>query len=208
VVAIHLGVDHDRLHPDGDAEDAAALAALNLPPPPWLYYPAALWPHKNHERLLTALADTPPDLSLVLSGSDVGRGDALRATAARLGVAARIRELCWVSHDAVPALYRAATGVVYPSLAEGFGMPPVEAMACGTPAAASAAPAIAEACGGAALTFDPRDVDAMTGAMSRLATDERLRRELRQAGLERARALTWRASAERHAEVYEDAARG
>jgi len=207
VVAIHLGVDHARLRP-GDGDDGAALAGLDLPPPPWLYYPAALWPHKNHERLLAALAACPPDLGLVLSGSDVGRGEALRASAERLGVAGRVRDLGWVSHAAVPALYRAATGVVYPSLAEGFGMPPVEAMACGAPVAASDAPAIAEACGGAALAFDARDVGAIAAAMTRLATNERIRAELRDAGLARARGLTWRAAAERHAEVYADAARG
>ena len=86
-------------------------------------------------------------------------------------------------------------------------MPPVEAMACGTPVAASDAPAIAEACGGAALAFDPLDVGAIAAAMTRLATDERLRVELREAGLARALRLTWRAAAERHTEVYADAAR-
>jgi len=205
VVTVHLGLDHERLRPAPSDDDAAALGPLDLPAWPWLYYPAALWPHKNHERLLAALARCPPELSLVLSGSDVGGSEALRATARRHGVADRVRLLGWVPHAAVPALYRAATAVVYPSLAEGFGMPPVEAMACGTPVAASDAPAIAEACGGAALAFPARDVAALADAAMRVATDERLRAELRDAGLERARQLTWRRSAERHAEVYADA---
>jgi glycosyltransferase involved in cell wall biosynthesis len=208
VVPVHLGLDHARLRPEADAgDDAALLAGLDLPPAPWVYYPAALWPHKNHERLLAALAAGPRAVSLVLSGSDVGGRRALRAAAARHGVDARVRDLGWVPHDAVPALYRAATAVVYPSLAEGLGMPPLEAMACGTPVAASDAPAVAEACGGAALAFPPRDVAALARAIERVTTDQRLREELRAAGLARAAAFTWRRAAERHAEVYADAAR-
>jgi glycosyltransferase involved in cell wall biosynthesis len=207
VVAIHPGLDHARFRPGPVPSDAQRLAGLRLPEPPWLLYPAALWPHKNHGALLEALRRCPADLSLVLTGAELGRESALRATAERLGVAGRLHQLGWVGADTLPALYRAATGVVFPSLAEGFGQPPVEAMACGCPVAASDVGAVAEACAGAALAFPPRDVDAMARGLVRIATDNALRAELRAAGLERAHALTWERAAARHAEVYSDAAR-
>ena len=167
-----------------------------------LLYPAALWPHKNHAALLAALAECPAGISLVLTGSTFGREDALRRTAAEAGVAARVPILGHVAPETVPALYRAATGLVFPSLAEGFGQPPLEAMACGTPVAASDAGAVAEACGDAALAFPARDVHSMAAAMTRLVRDDALRTELREAGLERAGGFAWERSAARHLEVY------
>jgi glycosyltransferase involved in cell wall biosynthesis len=199
IVAIHPGLDHERFSPgpvDGDAERVAAFA---LPEPPWLLYPAALWPHKNHAALLNAL---PDDTSLVLTGATFGRERELQAHASAAGVADRLRILGQVPSDALPALYRAATGVVFPSLAEGFGQPPLEAMACGCPVAASDTGAVAEACGDAALTFPPRVTRAMAAAITRLTRDEALRAELRAAGTERARAFNWERAAARHAEVY------
>jgi len=202
VVAIHPGIDHDRFIPGPIPEDDALLAPLALPERPWLLYPAALWPHKNHTRLLEALARGARDVSLVLTGAGFGRLPELRATAVRAGVADRVQHVGFVADDTLSALYRAATGVVFPSLAEGFGQPPVEAMACGCPVAASDTGAVAEACGGAVLAFAPRDGAAMAAAIARLVADEPLRAELRGAGLERARAFTWERSAARHAEVY------
>jgi glycosyltransferase involved in cell wall biosynthesis len=205
VVAIHPGVDHVRFAPGPAAADAALLAPLALPDPPWLLYPAALWPHKNHAVLVEAMRRGPADLSLVLTGATFGREPALRAAAARAGVADRVHHLGFVPAATLPALYRAATAVVFPSLAEGFGQPPLEAMACGCPVAASDAGAVAEACGAAALTFPANDVGAIAAAVTRVATDEPLRSELRVAGLERARGFTWQRTAERHVEVYADA---
>jgi glycosyltransferase involved in cell wall biosynthesis len=113
-----------------------------------------------------------------------------------------VHHLGYLPPLALPALYRAATAVVFPSLAEGFGQPPLEAMACGCPVAASDAGAVAEACGGAALPFAARNVWSIAAAIARVVGDEPLRAELRALGLERARGFTWRYSAERHAEVY------
>jgi glycosyltransferase involved in cell wall biosynthesis len=202
IVAIHPGLDHARFSPDPAPGDAERLAPLELPEPPWLLYPAALWPHKNHEALLAALARCPRELSLVLTGTGFGREAQLRAASERLGVGDRVHALGWIGAETLPALYRGATGLVFPSLAEGFGQPPLEAMASGCPVAASGTGAVAEACGGAALAFSPRDVAAMSAAMTRIATDAGMREELRRAGAERARGFTWERSAERHAEVY------
>ena len=195
IVAILPGLDHERFTPQG------AAPALDLPEPPWLYYPAAFWPHKNHDALLAALARTA-GVSLVLTGATFGREAELQALVARHGVADRVRALGHVPFATLPALYRAATGVVFPSLAEGFGQPPLEAMACATPVAASNSGAVAEACGDAALLFDPRDVAAIARAIERLTTDDALRAELREAGLQRARGFSWERAAQRHAEVY------
>jgi glycosyltransferase involved in cell wall biosynthesis len=105
----------------------------------------------------------------------------------------------------LPALYRAAAFLVYPSLAEGFGLPVAEAMACGTPVIASNIPAIAEVAGEAALLVDPRDTDAIARAMRRLHSDPELRALLSARGIERAKAFSWDAAATRTLEVYREA---
>jgi len=202
VVAIPLGIDHARFVPGPVAEDAALLASLALPDGPWLLYPAARWPHKNHARLLAALARCPPDVRLVQCGAPAGSGGVAEA-AQRSGIADRVVDLGYVPARVLPALYRAARALVFPSLAEGFGQPPLEAMACGCVAAVSDAPAVREACGDAALFFPAREVDAMAAAITRVVQDENLRSALRAAGLARAAEFTWRRSAARHAEVYE-----
>jgi glycosyltransferase involved in cell wall biosynthesis len=194
VVAVQPGVDHARFTPAGP--QAAPLEG------PFVLYPANLWPHKNHERLISALARVG-GIALVLTGAPSSRLASLQDLARRHGV-----ELFHLGYlDDLPALYRGASALVFPSLAEGWGAPVVEAMACGCPVAASNSGAVAEAAGGAALLFPSDDVAEMADAIRRVTDDTALRDDLRARGLERASALTWRASAERHTEVYGDALR-
>lgn len=191
VTAIPCAVDHDRFSPQPGELDSQ----LDLPER-FLLYPANLWPHKNHERLLRAHALAGlGDVDLVLTGQTYGR---LLPGAAH----GRVRHLGHVPFERLPALYRRATAMVFPSLFEGFGMPLVEAMASGCPVAASASGAIAETCGDAALLFDPEDEEAIAGAMRRIVEDEELRARLRADGLLRAAGFRWDDVAARHVEVY------
>jgi glycosyltransferase involved in cell wall biosynthesis len=191
VIAIALGVDHATFSPDGPGppEDLAL-------PARYVLYPANLWPHKNHARLLAAFAALgDPDLWLVLTGQTYGRERLLAGHD-------RVRHLGHVPADRLAALYRGATAVVFPSLFEGFGLPPLEAMACGVAVAASDRGALAEVCGDAALRFDPEDGEAMTDAIRRVTGDEALRTRLRAGGPAHAARFTWAAAARRHLEAY------
>ena len=181
VRAIHLAVDHDVFTPGSDARDD------------YLLYPARPWPHKNHARLYDAFARLRrerPGLRLVLTGEgDFGRLPD--------GVESRGR----VSRDELVELYRGAAAVVFPSLYEGFGMPVVEAMACGCPVACSNTTSLPEVVGDAARLFDPRDVDDIAGAADDVLRD---REPWIARGLERAKLYTWDANARAHDEVYRE----
>jgi glycosyltransferase involved in cell wall biosynthesis len=190
VVAIPLGIDHERFRPAPVESDAAALDGLDLPER-FLYYPANPWPHKNHERLLAAFERAAPNAELVLSGAP----NAWLLSLVRR--ASRVRHLGYVPADALPAIYRRASGLVYPSLYEGAGIPPLEAMACGCPVAASHIPPVEEYCGPGVLYLDPHDNDSIAAAITALLEGQA------PDGRERAARYTWRASAERHAEAYQ-----
>jgi glycosyltransferase involved in cell wall biosynthesis len=160
---------------------------------PFLLYPARPWPHKNHARLYEAFAllrRGRPELRLVLTGhGDFGR----------VPDGVEVRGL--VSRAELVDLYRRAAALVFPSLYEGFGQPPLEAMACGCPVAVSNAASLPEVCGDAARLFDPHDAEAIAAAVEDvLAAPEDWSRR----GLAHARRFTWARSAERHERVYEE----
>jgi glycosyltransferase involved in cell wall biosynthesis len=179
VRAIHLAVDHDRFRADG------------RPREPFLLYPANAWKHKNHARLFdafTLVRRDRPDLKLVLTGA------AHEGLALTDGVESRGH----VSLDQLLDLYRSAAALVYPSLYEGFGIPCVEAMACGCPVAASNVASIPEVCGDAAVYFDPLDPESIAEGI-RTVLDRPP-----SGGIERAARFTWDECARRHDEVYEE----
>ena len=178
---VPLGIDHATFRPADEERE------------PILLYPARGWPHKNHARLFRAFAalrETRPQLRLILTGGGLDRLEPVPEGVEILGE---------VPSSQLASLYRRAACLVYPSLYEGFGSPPLEAMACGCPVAASNAGAIPEVCGDAAVFFDPTDVEAMTAAM--LEADER-REELQALGLARAATFTWDETARLHEDVY------
>ena len=182
VEVIHLGLDHDLFHPNGAG-----------PRRPFLLYPANPWPHKNHARLFEAfrrVRGVRPELRLVLTGTGLERLEVPPE-----GVEVRGR----VPRQELAELYRAASALVFPSLYEGFGQPPLEAMASGTPVAVSTAGSLPEVCRDAAIYFDPTSIDEIAEAI--LAVLERPG-HLVDRGLARAAAFTWEATAHRHDEVY------
>lgn len=171
------GVDLERFRPGHGRRE------------PFLLYPAKAWPHKNHARLFVALSllrRDRPDLRLVLTGYEGAVPDGVE----RLG---------YVTPDELARLYRRAACLVFPSRYEGFGQPPLEAMASGCPVAASRAGSLPEVCGDAAVLFDPDDPAAIAAGV--LAALERAD-ELGERALARAARFTWRASARRHEAVY------
>lgn len=165
---------------------------------PFLLYPARPWPHKNHVRLFEAFASlrkTRPQLRLVLTGGGLERLGQLPDGVERWGA---------VSSAELASLYRRAAVLVFPSLYEGFGMPPLEAMASGCPVAAASAAAIPEICGDAAVLFDPLDPESIAAGI--LEADGRSD-ELREKGLEHAARFTWNETARMHEDAYVAAAK-
>jgi glycosyltransferase involved in cell wall biosynthesis len=202
VVTIHLAVDHGRFRAEASSGEDELLAPFNLPER-FVLYPASLWPHKNHERLLEALSRVEDrSLHLVLTGAAFGHLAELGARASRLGVGERVHHLGFVPDPVLPPLYRRARALVFPSRYEGFGAPPLEAMACGCPVASSMAASLAEVCDDAAEPLDPDDPTQMAAAIGRVADDEPTRARLRDRGLENARRFSWAASAAAHVSAY------
>jgi alpha-1,3-rhamnosyl/mannosyltransferase len=213
----HFGVADERIHvtpygvspefyPRSAEEIERALAQYKLLPGHYFLAVGTLEPRKNlmtairaHASLPDALRDAFP---LVLAGSRGWLNDELDAEIARAATNERIRWLGYVTEEDLPALTSAACATVYPSLYEGFGFPPLESMACGTPVLASNRASIPEVVGDAGLLCEALDVDAFAQGMTRLAQDTAWTDDLSRRGLERAKSFTWQATAIATEAVY------
>ncbi len=175
-------------------------------------YPANPWPHKNHERLFAAvraLKGAGLAVPIVCTGRLTGERRSAGALAQAAGLPAElVHDLGFVAGEDLPALYRAARAVVFPSLFEGFGMPVLEAMACGCPVACARIPPLVEVGGEAVRTFDPLAVDDIAGVLREVWQEGPLRERLRQEGLHRAAAYRWPRLVPDLLRVYVLAARG
>jgi glycosyltransferase involved in cell wall biosynthesis len=204
-------------HPRAAVATARMLASLGLDTSrPLFVYAAGISPHKNVETLLEAHAqlcrrlDVAPQL--VVAGelsydSYLSSADDVRARIAALGIEDSVTTPGFVSDEALACLYSAATAAVVPSLAEGFGLPAVEAAACGAPVVLSDLPAHRESLGEGAVYFPARDVDALSAHLELLVAGPSLRASLGQRGRAAAAALSWDVSARRLAEVIAGAVR-
>lgn len=202
---IHHGVD-PVFRPRSREEILPTLARYNLEPGGYLLCLATLEPRKNLGRLLSAFEQLPAALRrrypLVLAGAQGWRNKSLLAQIDRLKAQGAVRYLGYVPAAHRTALYAGAHGFAYPALYEGFGLPPLEAMACGTPVLTANRSAMPEVAGQAALYVNPEDVDSITDGLHRICEDENLRGHLQSVGPAHAAGFTWADCAQRTAAVY------
>jgi glycosyltransferase involved in cell wall biosynthesis len=193
----HLAVDHDAFSPNGFPDTATVKARYGLPDR-FILYAASSLPHKNHERLFQALCrirEQVPEMKLVLIGARDKGVDELMRIIDVLGLEQAVLLLGWLPFEDVPSIYRASEAFVFPTLHEGFGLPVIEAMACGVPVVCSRIEPLLEVAGDAALFVDTLSSGEIAAAVIKVVTDRPSRLRLVNAGLARSRAFTWEATA-------------
>jgi glycosyltransferase involved in cell wall biosynthesis len=173
---------------------------------PFLLYVGNIKPHKNLERLIDAFGrvrgGAVSDLRLVIIGDEISKYPPLRQAVHRHRLDKYVRFLGFQPHDTLAAFYRLARAFVFPSIYEGFGLPPLEAMACGTPVVTSNVSSLPEIAGNAAILVDPYDPASIADGITRAVTDEPLRAVLIERGLARARGFSWTQSVSAIHRIY------
>jgi glycosyltransferase involved in cell wall biosynthesis len=203
----HLGISEDRIRVTPLAASPGFRPQDVVPQVPYFLYVGNLEPRKNVERLIEAFARMPRrDHQLIIVGDRWYQGSAAEEKARSLGLNGRVKFLGYVPRSDLPGLFSGATALIYPSLLEGFGLPIVEAMACGTPVITSNNSSMREVAGEAALLIDPRSVTEITEAMVRVVEDASLRAELSAKGLKRSAEFSWEKTAKLTMEAYAEAA--
>lgn len=212
IVVVHEGVDA-HFQPPSRAEIDRGKQHYALPDRYVLYF-GSNKPHKNLVRLIEAFArlvirdqgsgirDQRSEIGLVIGGHWDQRYPEARQAVEKLGLADRVYFIGPVADADLPALYGGATAFAFISEYEGFGLPPLEAMACGTPVVASNTSSLPEVIGDAGLLVDPHDVSAIAAALDRVVSDAALRANLKQRSLDRAAAFTWEQTAAQTLAVY------
>jgi glycosyltransferase involved in cell wall biosynthesis len=206
IEVIYNAID-DRFWQQPAAEDIARVRERYRLDDPFVLYAGNIKPHKNLERLIEAfhiLRQEPAmkDVQLLIIGDEISKYATLRRAVHRHKLHKHVRFFGFVSDQTLAALYRLADVFVFPSLYEGFGLPPLEAMASGTPVITSNVSSLPEVVGDAALMIDPYEPAAIAEAMQRVLGDANLRADLSRRGLARAREFSWERSIARVREIY------
>lgn len=210
VEVIHNALD-ERLAAEPTPEALAEVRGRYQLESPFILYAGNIKPHKNLERLVEAYSILRrrgvEHARLLIIGDEVSKYPVLRRLVHRFQLHPHVRFFGFVSDAMLSALYRLASVFVFPSLYEGFGLPPLEAMAAGTPVVASNTSSLPEVVGDAAMLVDPMDAGAIADAMARVLTDNALRNDLIARGHERVKAFSWQRSVARVQAVYEEVGR-
>ena len=174
----------------------------------YLLYVGNIKPHKNLERLIEAFhlvrSEGRSELELLIIGDEISKLQALRRAVHKYDIHRYVRFLGYVPDKTLAVLYRLATVFVFPSLYEGFGLPPLEAMASGTPVVTSNVSSLPEVVGEAAVLVDPYSAEAIASGILKVLRSTHLREELRKRGLERVQEYSWARSVKRVREVYDE----
>lgn len=207
VDVIHEGAGEEfRVLP---AEVVSRFRAEQNLPDRFMLFLGTVEPRKNLVRLIEAYAgldrQAAGDCPLIIAGGVRPGGEMVLQRAAQLGVGERVRFVGFVPEEDKPLWYNSACLFTYPSLYEGFGLPVLEAFACGTPVITSNRSSLPEVVGDAGLLVDPLDVSALTQAMSRALSDVELRDRLVKSGLARSELFSWRRAAEQTLDTYRHA---
>lgn len=199
LVPIPLAYDAQHFRP---ASAMPSILQSQPMPRPYFLMLGRQAPYKNIGRVIEALAQTKADCTLLIAGpTDERYTPELMAKAEGLGVRSRLKFLSYVPYDQLPGLLSHAIALVFPSLWEGFGLPVLEAMACGTPVICSNLASLPEVAGDAALLIDPTEVGAIASAMNRVLADPALRLQLKTVGLQRVQQFSWEKTGQATVEI-------
>ncbi len=175
----------------------------NLGEQPFVLSVGTIQPRKNYKGLIKAFAGIDKSVSLVIAGGKGWHYEEIYDEVTKQGLERRVHFPGFVADADLPGLYSAATLFVYPSLYEGFGLPVLEAMACGTPVIAANTSSLPEVVGEAGVLVNPRDIEAMATMISRILTDIELQQQLSQAGREQAKKFIWADMATQLLDLYQ-----
>src|ERR1700691_2236039 len=213
IEVVYNAIDERLLQGHASAADRQLIVERYQVTYPFLLYAGRISPHKNVVRMIEAFSalkaelekdQTFPDLKLIIIGDDVSGNPDLRRTVIRSGVQNDVRFLGFVPIEVLRTFYDAAKIFIFPSLYEGFGLPPLEAMAHGTPVVTSNVSSLPEVVGNAAVLVHPENVFEIMRALHRVLLDQRVRDRIKQRSYEQTRKFSWDKSAPRILEVYRE----